>query len=122
MKGILVVGHGSRSKEADEVFFSIVNSLKNKTNDLVEGCYMEISNPNIPETVEKMYKAGVRELNVAPYFLYPGIHIKEDIPEILEQIEQKYSDLKVYMANPIGYDDLLVDILLNRINGEKKCI
>lgn len=122
MKGILIVGHGSRSKEADEVFFKIVNGVKSKTTSLVEGCYMEISNPRIPETIEKMYKVGVKEFTIAPYFLYPGIHIKEDIPEILKTIEDKYQDIKIYMAKPIGYDDLLVDILLNRINGDKKCI
>ncbi|GIM28192.1 cobalamin biosynthesis protein CbiX [Clostridium polyendosporum] len=122
MKGILVIGHGSRSQEADEVFFKIVDMLKNKTGSLVEGCYMEISKPSIPETIEKMYKEGIKDFTVLPYFLFPGIHIKEDIPEILKEVEEKYEDIKISMANPIGYNELLVDILLERVNGEKQCI
>lgn len=122
MKGILVIGHGSRSKEADEVFFKIVNSLKKKTGSLVEGCYMEISKPGIPETIEKMYQEGVKDFTILPYFLFPGIHIKEDIPEILKEIQEKFSDIKISMSKPIGYDELLVDILIKRAKGEKQCI
>lgn len=122
MKGILVIGHGSRSQEADEVFFKIVDMLKSKTGSLVEGCYMEISRPGIPETIEKMYKEGIKDFTVLPYFLFPGIHIKEDIPEILKEVEGKYEDIKISMANPIGYNELIVDILLERVNGEKQCI
>lgn len=122
MKGILIVGHGSRSKEAFDTFFQIVEGLRSKMNTEVEGCFMEISEPNIPETVEKMYSKGVREFTVLPYFLYSGIHIKEDIPEILEEMKKKYSDIKISMANPLGYDEALVTLLKERAEGEVICI
>ncbi|WP_035378336.1 sirohydrochlorin chelatase [Fervidicella metallireducens] len=122
MRGILVVGHGSRSKEAFDTFFKIVDGLRNKMDSEVEGCFMEISEPNIPETIEKMYSKGVREFTVLPYFLYSGIHIKEDIPEILAEIKEKYTDIKLSIANPLGYDEALVTLLKERAEGEVKCI
>jgi sirohydrochlorin cobaltochelatase len=122
MKGTLVIGHGSRSKDAREAFYQIVEQLKADMNEEVEGCFMEISEPFIPETIEIMYKQGVRELTVLPYFLFNGIHIKEDIPEILHAARAHYPDLVVSMAQPIGYHEALVEILKERLVGELLCI
>lgn len=122
MKGTVVVGHGSRSKDAVDVFFKIVDRLRNKIEGEVEGCFMELSKPNIPETFKKMYENGVREFTVLPYFLFNGIHIKEDIPEILREIKEKYGDIKISMAGPLGYHEYIIDMLKERAEGETVCI
>ncbi len=123
MKGIIVVGHGSRSEEAKELFLKIVDSLRVKLEDSnVEGCFMEISKPYIPAKIDEMYKNGVRDFIILPYFLVPGIHIKEDIPEILEEAKDKYGDITVKVAEPIGYHDKLIEILKERLEGEVTCI
>ena len=122
MRGLLVIGHGSRSNEAKEAFYLIVEQLKESMNSEVEGCFMEISEPFIPETIEKMYNRGVREITALPYFLFNGIHIKEDIPEILSSTKAQYIDLSIYMAQPIGYHKAVVEILKERIIGELTCI
>ena len=122
MKGILVVGHGSRSKEAFEVFDRVLESFRLKVKDKVEGCFMELCPPSIPDTIDSMYKGGIREIVVVPYFLFLGIHIKEDVPEILKEIKAKYGDLKISMARPIGYNDIISDILKENSEGELTCI
>jgi sirohydrochlorin cobaltochelatase len=122
MKGMLVIGHGSRSQEAREAFYKIVEELREQMGIEVEGCFMEISEPFIPETIEKMYSKGINEITVLPYFLFNGIHIKEDIPEILMDTKKKHNDLKLNMAQPIGYHAALVDILQERAGGELTCI
>ena len=123
MEGILVIGHGSRSEEAKELFVKIIDALKGKMSDKnVEGCFMEISQPFIPAKIDEMYKEGVRKFTILPYFLVPGIHMKEDIPGILTEAKEKYGDITVSLANPIGYDDKLIEILKERAEGETKCI
>ncbi len=123
MNGILVIGHGSRASGTKEIFENVVSALDKKLGDsVVEGCFMELSTPLIPETIDRMYEKGVRNITVLPYFLFPGIHILEDIPEILKEKKEKYGDIEISMANPIGYDDKLVEILKERVEGEKTCI
>ncbi len=123
MEGILVIGHGSRSEEAKELFVKIIDALNGKMSDKnVEGCFMEISQPFITAKIDEMYKEGVRKFTILPYFLVPGIHMKEDIPGILTEAKEKYGDITVSLANPIGYDDKLIEILKERAEGETKCI
>lgn len=123
MRGIIVVGHGSRSEDAKDVFLKVVDALKRKLADrYVDGCFMEISKPYIPAKIDEMYKEGVRDFTILPYFLIPGIHIKEDIPEILKEAKEKYGDITVALAEPIGYDEKLVEILADRVEGDVTCI
>lgn len=122
MKGILVIGHGSRSKDVKDTFFRIIDGMKERLKLDVEGCFMELCEPDIPSTIEKMYSEGAREITCIPYFLFNGIHIKEDIPEMLKEIKEKHDDLIIYMANPIDYHSLLIDILVERAEGDKRCI
>lgn len=123
MKGILVIGHGSRANGAKEVFEQVVRGIEEKmVGKKIEGCFMEISNPQIPETIDKMYAEGVRDITVLPYFLFPGVHILKDIPEILGAAREKHSGLSIDMASPIGYHSKLIDILVERAEGEVDCI
>lgn len=122
MKSILVVGHGSRSKEASEVFNRVLDDFRLKVNGKVEGCFMELCPPNIPDTIENMYKNGIRDIVVVPYFLFSGIHIKDDIPGILKSVKVKYVDLKISLARPIGYNNIIADILKGNTEGELICI
>jgi sirohydrochlorin cobaltochelatase len=122
MKGMIVVGHGSRSKDARDVFLEIVEGFRGSMSMEVEGCFMEISQPFIPETINKLYTKGIKEITVVPCFLFNGIHIREDIPQILAAEKNKYSDLKISMAQPIGYHEAIVDILKDRAAGELSCI
>lgn len=122
MKAILLVGHGSRSQDAKEIFNKVVEGLRKKTDVPVESCYMEISDPKIRDVIGKMYNDGVRDMIVLPYFLFKGIHIKEDIPRILTEMKSKWEGLKITLAQPIEYHDLILEILLERLEGEKTCI
>lgn len=122
MKGIIVIGHGSRSEYARLTFFKTVERLREIMGMETEGCFMEISEPRIPETISLMYERGIREITVVPCFLFNGIHIMEDIPEILLAEKSRYEDLKICMAQPIGYHEAIADILKERAAGELTCI
>jgi sirohydrochlorin cobaltochelatase len=122
MKGTIIIGHGSRSQDAKDIFFKVVDELKLKMQGMAEGCFMELSEPDIPSTFDKLYSKGVREFTILPYFLFNGIHMKVDIPEILKELKEKYGDVSISITNPIGYHSMLIDILIDRIEGEKTCI
>ncbi|MCT4640289.1 MAG: CbiX/SirB N-terminal domain-containing protein [Bacteroidales bacterium] len=116
-KSLIILGHGSRSKDAQEEFSFIVDTIKNKVNyKEVAGAYMEISEPSLEDTVEKLYNGGSRDIIILPYFLFTGIHIKEDIPEILEKLQNKFEGIKLTFGTPFGKEELIADILIKKAN------
>ena len=106
MKAILILGHGSRAKEAKEIFFKVVESIEKRVEHKVYVAFMENAVPSIEEVFELMYKDGVDSVDVVPYFLFNGIHIKEDIPEILSNMKNNY-DMKISFKRPIEYHELI---------------
>lgn len=115
-KALLVIGHGSRSNSAQNIFSEMIDLVREKANgfNIVEGCHMELCKPSISDTVEKLAADDIKEITMVPYFLYDGIHIKEDIPKIIEEISNKYKNINFKMAKPIGVEPVLADILVAR--------
>ncbi len=114
-KALLIVGHGSKSGDAVKVFEQIVDLVKSRSGfDAVAGAYMELSQPGISETVDYLAQEGAGIIIIAPYFLYEGMHIKRDIPDIIAGMLRKYPDIEFRLAKPIGFEPVLADIILNR--------
>jgi sirohydrochlorin ferrochelatase len=116
-RGLLVVGHGSRSEDAVAVFRQIVDEVRSRgTFTHVEGAHMELAEPGIEEMVKLLADKNVNEIIIAPYFLYEGVHLKKDIPDIIAQLVSDFPDIEFRMAKPIGFEPVLADILLKRVS------
>lgn len=116
-RALLVVGHGSRSEDAVAVFRQIVDEIRSRgVFTHVEGAHMELAQPGIEETVKLLADKNIREIIIAPYFLYEGVHLKKDIPDIIAQLVADYPEIEFKMAKPIGFEPVLADILLKRVS------
>lgn len=116
MKAILVIGHGSRSIKAKEEFETVVKMMEEKTHLPVIGAHMELCLPSIPEALETLISENpeINEIKTVPLFLFEGIHIRQDIPEILEEMREKYPNIEFKFGRPIGAEPMLADILISR--------
>ena len=115
---MLIIGHGSRALEAQEEFMEFVNKVREKTSFPVEGSFMELAQPDFFEAAENLIEKGVSEVHVLPLFLFTGVHIKEDIPDIIKEASEKYEGIDFYFGSPIGPCDELVDVILKRSGCE----
>ncbi|MCK8817364.1 CbiX/SirB N-terminal domain-containing protein [Natroniella sulfidigena] len=114
--GIIVLGHGSRATEASQVFAEIVDKLREKVDyDLVEGAAMELAEPSLQDSVAKIINEGAEKVVIVPLFLFPGIHIQEDIPNLIEELEAEYPEVEFKFGRNLGADDKIADILIERI-------
>lgn len=119
MKGVMILAHGSRIQSTRDTIETVVSMVREKI-DLkdtpVEIGYMELCEPNIYKAINTLVKKGVDEIKVVPYFLFEGIHIKEDIPNELNEALVDYPGVKITMGKTLGADPRLADILADRIS------
>lgn len=119
-KGIVLLGHGSRARvdEANLLLLDMVEILKDKiqVDDIVPAWMNSKSGrPGLMEAASSLADAGFEEIIVAPWFLTSGLHIQEDIPEMLGELKQRYPNVRFALAKPLGADPRLADILVERI-------
>jgi sirohydrochlorin ferrochelatase len=116
MRAIILLGHGSRVPDAGKEMERAAELLKEKYGlEMVKSCNMSRLGPHFPETLEECARNGAKEVIVIPYFLNMGLHIRLDIPEMMQEEALKYPDIKLVYGKQLGFDDSFVDILFKRI-------
>ncbi len=123
MKGVIILAHGSRQKSTEETLIKVVEMMKEKVTDyeieygFIEYGFMEFSEKTIELALDNLVSKGIKEIVAVPYFLFDGIHIREDIPEELKKYTQKNPEVKITMGETLGADPRLADILADRVKS-----
>ena len=83
-EAIILLGHGSRVPGAGEGMELVAQGMRQKMGpEIIEICYMSKLGPHFPEAFDACVARGAKKVVVMPYFLHSGLHMREDIPEIL---------------------------------------
>ena len=118
MKGILVVAHGSRVKETEETLESLLEIVREKMPDCcLEYAFMEFSGRTLENGIASLISQNVTEIKVVPYFLFMGVHLRKDIPNMIKNCMIDHPEIPVTMGSPLGADPRLADILMDRIRN-----
>lgn len=112
MKALLILAHGSKRKETEEIVDSIVDKVKSITGEtMVDAAYMEMSRPCIEESVEQIIAKGATEIYAVPMFIFDGVHVTRDIPELLKSLQKKHPNVKIILGRHMGADDRIAQIV-----------
>ena len=88
--GIMICGHGSRSKSAEEEFGLLAKGLRKHFVDIpVEYGFLEYSAPNIHMGLDSLRDHGVNHIIAVPGMLFAATHAKNDIPSVLTTYQEK---------------------------------
>lgn len=112
MEAVLIVGYGNRGEKAERDFRAVVQLVHKRSNFFVKGTTLK----NISIAMENLLTEipSLKVIKVVPLFLFEGIHIKRDLPTLLNRERLKYPSLEIRMGKPIGDHPLLADILVRR--------
>ena len=82
--GVMICGHGSRSKSAVTEFAVLAEKLAPMFPDWpVEYGYLEFATPVIKTGLDKLREQGVNHVLAVPGMLFAAGHAKNDIPSVL---------------------------------------
>jgi hypothetical protein len=100
--GILLINHGSKRGASNEHIHTVARmyerTLKERNNiagcgegatTVVRAAHMEISAPSILNALrDVLVKDGIAEVVCVPYFLSPGRHATEDVPNLIAEARE----------------------------------
>jgi sirohydrochlorin ferrochelatase len=117
--GIVIVDHGSRREESNQLLEQIAALFAQRfaeKYDIVEPAHMEIAEPSIAAAYDRCVKRGATRVIVCPFFLGPGKHWTSDIPRLAAEAAQQHPQTTYHVTHPLGIDDLILDLLEKRIH------
>jgi sirohydrochlorin ferrochelatase len=110
MRGILYIGHGTRSKEGAAEANSFIHIVMERIDvSIQEMSFLELTEPSIEEGFRRCVIRGATEITVIPLFLLAAGHIKEDIPRALTSLQKRFPKIEVKIRNPFGVQGRILD-------------
>lgn len=114
--GIIILGHGSKLKKANDTIREVIKALKKKADiTIIEPAYLQLFKPELHTSVKKVVEKGCKRIVIVPFFLFMGNHVSRDIPRAIEEESKIYKDVEFVYANNLGQDRRIVDIVLDCI-------
>ncbi len=106
---ILVCGHGSRKEEGVWGLIDFTKRLQaTRPRYIVSCCFLDLSQPYFATEVERLYQQGVRQIIAAPAFLFGGVQVNYELPQLIAECRLKFADLKLSLAHYIGISEPVI--------------
>lgn len=112
---LLLIAHGSRRAEANADLEWVAEAMRERGRfALVQVSYLELTQPTIAEGGARCVEAGAAEVVLLPYFLSPGVHVREDLATAREELAARFPGVQFRLAAPLGRHPLLLDVVEER--------
>jgi sirohydrochlorin ferrochelatase len=113
--GLILFGHGSRVAEANQSVMAVTEALRERGGyRLTATAFLELAEPDLPAAVAALVAQGARRIVVIPYFLTLGIHLRRDLPRIVEELESIHPGVEILVTDPLDGHPALLDIVMAR--------
>ncbi|MBV1882183.1 MAG: sirohydrochlorin chelatase [Pseudomonadales bacterium] len=114
--GVLICGHGSRAKIAEEEFSLLAKGLASQYPSLkVEYGFLEYSAPNIHMALDRLLLRGVNKVYAVPGMLFAATHAQNDIPSVLTTYQSKHAGLEIEYGRELGLSQKMLKAFEARI-------
>lgn len=115
-RGILVVGHGSRRREANDDVREAARRIGVSGNfPLIEAAFLELEEPSIAQGFARLVESGANDITIHPYFLSPGRHTRGDIPVEVREAAQHYPHVACRLTEPLAAHRFVIEASIERI-------
>ena len=117
MKALLLVAHGSRVESSNNAVVELVTKLRPQLAeygfDAITHAFLELTTPTIQEGIQALVGKGADQLVVLPYFLAPGTHVIDDLPELMAVAKGAHPEVSFTVMPHLGGFDGIIDLILD---------
>lgn len=101
--GVILFAHGSRDPLWRLPIDAVAQRMSEQWPEMrVAVAFLELTEPDLPHTVEALMKQGVSRIRIVPMFLGVGRHAREDLPQLVHGLEQAYPQMDFELLPAIG--------------------
>ncbi|MFO0849429.1 MAG: CbiX/SirB N-terminal domain-containing protein [Gemmataceae bacterium] len=115
MTALLLIAHGSRRPEANADLQHVADRMLARGRyPVVRVAYLELAEPTIAAGGASCVEAGATGVVMVPYFLSPGVHVREDLTAARDELAERFPHVAFKLAEPLGGHPLLLDVVEQR--------
>lgn len=116
MKTLLLVAHGSRKASSNAAIAALTEKLRQRLAatdfSAINHAFLELTDPSIPQGIASLIDRGAKQVVVMPYFLAPGTHVVDDVPELVDKARSQYPEIQFTVMPYLGETEGIIDLIL----------
>lgn len=114
--GIIILGHGSKLKKANNIIPEIVKKVKRRLGlSTIVSAYLQCCHPALPKSIKNLVSKGCGRIIIVPFFLLAGNHVSRDIPKAIKKEKARYPEVSFVYTKNLGEDVRIGEIVVERI-------
>lgn len=112
---MIVFAHGSRVAEANQSVVALAETAaKSGGFSRRRAAFLELAEPSLSEAVAQLAAEGAERIFVMPYFLVMGVHLRQDLPKLLDEAAAHTPGVELIPTEPLGGHPNLAEIIVER--------
>jgi sirohydrochlorin ferrochelatase len=123
VKALIIVAHGSRTKESAQQVAALCQKVSEKARnlsdknrfDMVAHAFLQFASPLLEETIEDLVQKGADRIVVFPFFIAAGSHLLVDIPELVEKAGKAHPGVDFSITRHLGGIDAIEEFILREV-------
>ena len=113
---IVLFAHGSAVEEANDGVRALAERIQAAGSySHVQAAFLGPGRPELSEAVAKAAQAGFSRIVVLPYFLTLGIHLRRDLPKLVEAEKRKHPQVEIKVGRSLEDHPEMASLILGRI-------
>lgn len=117
---VLLVGRGSSDPDANADLHKVARLLwEGRPYPAVESAFVGITDPRVPEGLERCRRLGATRIAVVPYFLFTGV-LEERIGAQAAAFAAQHPGVEVEVTRYLGPDDRVARLVLERYDEARR--
>lgn len=114
-EAVVLLGHGSRLADGNRGLERVAAQVAERLGGVrVEVAFLQLAEPDLDAAVARCAAAGAEHIAVVPFFLFPGAHVQEDIPQALQRLAVVYPRVTLRLADVLGDHPKLAEVAAER--------
>lgn len=110
--GLVVFAHGSRAPGANEAVRALAAAAARAAGlERSEAAFLAPHRPSLEDVVAGFAADGVTRVLVVPYFVMSGLHLTEDLPQIVAALSRQHPGVEIRLAGSLESHPGIADIV-----------
>lgn len=106
---IILFAHGARDARWAAPFKRLQQLIQSQqTQASVHLAFLELMTPDLPGVVSQLVAENCLDIRLVPVFLGQGGHVLRDLPQILQQLQAQYPQLRLQTLPAVGESEAVL--------------